>query len=227
MRLSQSCHSGFNPESNLSILIENNMLNQVQHDNYELLQQRHLFVAVKQKPFYSKFLIFSKILFLLSIILFITGCSSGSRFSKESLISNTRLFSIDKSFSALLPLNYKLIEDNLNETVLIWFVNNNNEESLIIKEINSVDKELQTIAAIVKASKKQIAKSQNVTETEFLTIENKKSAYFLLEGNELQYVFIFGHKNKFYEISSISKISNSERKEKLFHLTKEIISSIK
>ncbi len=46
-RLSQICHSGLDPESNHSILMENEMLNQVypssfgrvQHDNNQLLRQ--------------------------------------------------------------------------------------------------------------------------------------------------------------------------------------------
>ena len=170
----------------------------------------------------NKKLFFGSIL----LIFLIAGCSSGSRFSKEVLLSKNRISSIDKSFTVLVPNNWSYYEDNLNESALVWFINNSNNASIIITRANTNDlKDISLVAEIVKASKKQNKEYSTFSKTESLNIGSNKSAYFIMQGNSLQYVFVFQNKDKFYEIASTSSNQTEYSKEELFYLTKEIISS--
>lgn len=165
-------------------------------------------------------------LFLI-VFLIAAGCSSGSRFSKEVLLSNIRISSIDNTISSLIPNYWKNYEDNLNQTILLWFVNNSGNSSILITEVNSNAEELSTLAEITKASKKQNKENFKISSTQSFSSEDKTGLYFLMEGKTIQYVFLFKHKNRVYEASSISHQNSDHLKEELFYITKEVIGSIK
>lgn len=161
------------------------------------------------------------------LVLFIAaGCSSGSRFSKEVLLSNQRVFSNNKSISTLIPNGWTLYNDNLNEAILLWFVNNNFNSSISITKLNSQVNDLSLAAEIVKASKKQNDDYKTFSKTNEITIDGNKSNYFLMEGKSLQYVFLFKTEKGFYELTALSNKLNENFKEELFHISKELIGSV-
>lgn len=115
----------------------------------------------------------------------------------------------------------------MNQTAILWFVNNSNNASIIITELNSNVTDLSTLAEITKSSKKQNKEFIKFSSTQSFSSDDKNGLFFLMEGKTIQYVFLFKYKNKFYEASALSLQNSDHLKEELFYISKEVIGSIK
>ena len=179
---------------------------------------------------YKKLQLFFGVFLFLLLVLFVSSCSS-NKYSQSDInkyLTNERVTAITSPISFLIPQGWHVVDANNKQFIDLWMVRNDTKVSLSLQPFhsnstsNSLEKNFETSILFQKTKHKN--KIEITKEIPIRLNEKKVLPYsFSVEGKNYR-VIVFGHKDKFYELTLFGENTNIKIE---YFIQELVISSVK